>query len=235
VSSKDVNTNKVFQDSPKEDFILCPDCEHYLGIVEGQAADTYLNWREKVHTGEFQEYLVVKDLTLVHCMSADPNVLRLLVYSMFWRASISGHPLFERYRLAPGLEESLRGALLEMKSPTTLDFLLKLGEKALSTEPHVCLHPYACLTARSFMDGTANILAALKARDPASLNVDRFGFLLYERLGSIEDPFFVAGSNTFEGENKIMVLSEAAWDEIMVKRPTGMVVKEMMARRWKEQ
>ena len=126
-------------------------------------------------------------------------------------------------------------ALLAMKSPTSEGFLEKLEEDRLQKlEQASCLvHPYACLTARSFADGTANIVAAIKADNPASLNVDRFGFLLFDRL-SIEDPFFVAGSNYFEEERKIMVLSEAAWVEIMVKRPMDMVVKEMMAKRRKE-
>ena len=87
LSSEQPHTNKskVVQDSPKEDFILCPGCEHFLGILEGQAADTYQHWRQHVHIGKFQEYLMVKDLTIVQCDGANPRVLRLLVYSMFWR------------------------------------------------------------------------------------------------------------------------------------------------------
>jgi hypothetical protein len=90
------------------------------------------------------------------------------------------------------------------------------------------------LTAHSFADGTANAVAAVKAEDPASLNVDRFGFLLYKHRESIRDPFFFLGSNIYEADRKMMILSETLWYEIMVKRLVGIVVEEMKVKRGKQ-
>lgn len=216
--------SKIIQDSPKEHYILCPACEHYLGVLEGLAADTFLHWRDKVDSGEFEEHPFVEDLTIVFCNTTNAPALRLLVYSMFWRASISSHPVFQGYTLSPTLEGSLGATLLSMKSSTTGELLAKLSLH------QVALHPYACLTARTFPDETTNVVAGLQAGNQPSLNVDKFGFLLYGPGSNIADIYFSEGANTLLADRKLMVFSEPAWHNIMVEHPAALFAKSRLSK-----
>src|SRR5690625_1860216 len=44
---------KVIQDSPKEDYILCDDCESYFGVLETIAGRDLKNWKERYRSGEY--------------------------------------------------------------------------------------------------------------------------------------------------------------------------------------
>jgi hypothetical protein len=49
------------------------------------------------------------------------------------------------------------------------------------------------MTARTFHDETMNVVAAFQAGNQASLNADKFGFLLYGPGADIMDPYFWEG------------------------------------------
>ena len=216
---------KIIQDSPKENYILCEECEQYFSVLEGLSADVFKNWQSKVDAGEFAERKIEEYLSIVECTTANPRILRLLVYSMFWRASISSHHLFENYKLSSPLEESLRESLLLMKSLTPAQLEERLKNLTFS------FHPYSCITARSFEDESANVLAAINPGNPASLHVDRYGFLLFERKEDVKDPVFSRFGNNNENDLRILILAEQLWHELMVERPIKMVVEEVIAKR----
>ena len=62
---------KIIQDSIKDDFILCNDCEAYFGVIEGIASNTFLNWKQKVSIDEYTLYKINDDLNLLECMTAN--------------------------------------------------------------------------------------------------------------------------------------------------------------------
>lgn len=211
---------KVIQDSPKEDYILCTDCEHFFSIIEGLAADTFTNWRTHLGNKVFTEnQIIAEHLSEVDCGVNNASYSRLLVYSMFWRSSISSHPVFEAYRLDSCLEESLRTNLLAVKGNTRSVVTGKIATTGMA------LHPYTALTSRDFKDGTANSIAAVSDQVPASLNVDQFGFLLFPDQASITPEIIQPFSNIIATDHKFMVMGQDLWHSVMVERLMKEVVK----------
>ena len=211
---------KAIQDSPKENYILCDECESYLSIIEGLASDTFTKWQEKIVTGEFSRHTIKSVLDIVECENADAGTIRLFIYSLFWRVSISGHSLFTDFKLAPEFEEEIRQVLMSLKSLTRADFLQTLQTK----QPPV--YPFSMITAKSFADETANVLAGLYSYDPYCLLVDRFSFMLFREEGNVKSDLIKAFSNLRPADCKIMVFSEELWDTLMVKAPIQRVADQ---------
>lgn len=211
---------KIVQDSPKENYILCDECEAYFSLLETASAPSFKFWQAKVAAGHFKELTIKPYLKLVQLNVPEPVIMRLLVYSMFWRASISSLETFTNYKLDPDLEESLRSNLLEFKALTVADLDANVKGKK------VALHPYSVITAGSFKDETANVLAAINPGNPASLNVDKFGFYIYKDEKDISHNFMADFSNLKVNDNQIMVVSEQLWHEVMVKRPLEMAIEQ---------
>ena len=215
---------KTVQDSRKEDYILCSDCEHYFSIIEGLAADTFKNWRTHLAGRSFTEIPITPPhLSVVECGANIAMYSRLLVYSMFWRASISSHDVFRGYKLEGRLEESLRGNLHSVKAENRANVIAKIN----ATD--IILHPYTALTSRDFKDSTANSIAAINDQIPASLNVDQFGFLLFPDSASITPEIIAPLSNIVAVDHKIALIGADLWHSIMVER----LMKEVVKRGWK--
>lgn len=215
----------VIQDSPKEDFILCDGCESYLGLVESIAASVFREWSNKVVTGEFTERIVYDFFKIVDCLNSHPSIVRLLVYSIFWRVSISSIPLFDDYRLDSKIEENLRLAVLSKKSTASSEL------KDMILNEHVPIYPYTAMTAQSFADGTANILMALVSQIPAVLHVDRFVFVLYGSNSDVPTGLLSEFANLDDNDCKIAVVPETVWHEQMVQRPLHMAAEQERRRK----
>ena len=211
--------HEVIQDSPKEDYILCESCEAYFSVVEGYAADTFKNWQDKIQKGEYLKEIIVDDLNVVSCQSSNPNAVRLLIYSMFWRAGISSHELFDGYSPRSELMESLRQILLLFKSSNRKEF-----DDAIKKHP-LQIYPIGITTVEEMTDGSAAVLAAINDGNPCSLNVDKFGFLLFENAYDV--PLIIKDfTNINAVDCHFMVLSETLWHSLMVSRPLQLVAKQ---------
>jgi hypothetical protein len=110
--------------------------------------------------------------------------------------------------------------LLEFKALDNADLQANLGSKK------IILHPYSILTAESFRDETANMLAAINSGNPASLNVDKFGVILFKTEADISEQVMADFSNLKITDNQIMIVSEQLRHEVMVKRPLEMVAQQ---------
>lgn len=216
-----ISRPQKIQDSPKEDYILCDECEAYFSILETGSAPLYNDWSTKVMKGEFKITKLDDHFSFVECLSASASLNRLFVYSMYWRASISSHNLFSDYKLSESLEQSLKSILLDYKAITKAELIAKMGQKP------IYIHPYCVMTAESFEDETANVLAALNPGNPASLNVDRFGFLLFESVADLQDQITFDFSNKDDSDLKLMILSEQLWHELLVRRPLEMYAAQV--------
>lgn len=211
---------KSVQDSPKEDYILCDECEAYFSLLETASAPSFKLWQAKVAKGDLKIIPIHSYLKLVQLDSPDPIIMRLLIYSMFWRADISSLEIFENYHLDPDLGESLRSNLLEFKSLTNSDLQESIKIKQIT------IHTYATVTAEAFKDETMNVLAALNSGNPASLHVDKFGYFIFKTEKDIASNFMANFSNVKASDNQIMVLNEQLWYDVMVKRPLEMAAEQ---------
>jgi hypothetical protein len=220
---------RIIQDSPKEDYILCEECEAYFSILEGIARDTFINWQAWVDKGEYSLTPINEDLDIVECISADKKTILLFIYSIFWRASISSVQLFENVKIVQDFEEELRTTLLSYRRITKTDYL-----SALNASPSFKVFPTSIITARSFSDETPNMLFAPFSLDPYCLVVDRFSFMLYRSANEIKEDFIKDFSNLKIDDCRMMIFSEQLWHDTILKRPFELLVKQARARKNQE-
>ncbi len=109
--NKDAVGKKVrpYQDTPKESFILCSDCEEKFGEIERVFANEFFNKfkndRQKKQTIRLlsdngYEFFIPKNVNYVN--------FKLLFYSILWRADISSLNYFNDLELPDETTEHLR-------------------------------------------------------------------------------------------------------------------------------
>lgn len=220
------NKPKVIQDSPKEDYILCEECEAYFSVLEGIASDPFTNWQAKVGNGEFLLNKIIDGLDIVECNTADKKTIHLFNYSIFWRVSISSIDLFENVKIAQDFEDELRTILLNYKQTKRADYLT-----ALAATPNFKIFPTSIITAKSFIDDTANMLFVPFSYDPYCIVVDRFSFMLFKTADEIKQDFIKDFSNIKIDDCRMMIFSEQLWHDTILKRPFELLAKQAIERK----
>jgi hypothetical protein len=208
------NNFKIIQDSPKENYILCEECESYFGILERITCDNFINWKEKVVNGEFSLKNLIKHIDILDSQNNENKAsVTLLVYSIFWRVSVSSLPIFKNLKISHDFETDLRMLLLNYKSIKKVMFLSKLGKN-----PIFRFFPYIIITAKSFIDETANILCAPSSSDHYNIIVDRFSFILFKTFNEIKSDLLREFCNISCNKFKMIVFSEKLWYDTVIKR-----------------
>jgi len=215
---------KIIQDSPKEDFILCEDCESFFGILEGISSTTFSNLKDKIENGEYLLQSTQFGLEYVDVSTADKSTIFLLIYSVFWRASISGLDFFENFKLSPNFEEELRVILLNYKQTKKIDYL-----NFLKGNPNFKVFPTSIITAKSFKNQTENILYAPESIAPYCLVIDQFGFMLFSHSNEIEHKIVQTTSNLTLDDCKIMIFPIELWLSTIVKPPLEILAKKIVS------
>ena len=217
---------KVIQDSPKEDYILCEECEAYFSVLEGIASDTFINWQAHVDKGEYSLKHIIYGLDIVECNTADKRTIHLFIYSIFWRVSISGIDLFENIKIAQDFEDELRTTLMSYRQSKRADYL-----NVLNAITNFKIFPTSIMTAESFIDETANMLFAPFSYDPYCLVVDRFSLMLFRTPDEIKIDFIRAFSNLKIDDCRLMIFSEQLWHDTILKRPFELLAKQAIDRK----
>jgi hypothetical protein len=222
-SEKMINKKpRIIQDSIKNDYLLCEDCEAYFGVIEGIASDTFLNWKQKVISSEYSLTKIIDDLDVLECLTTNKKNIYLLIYSIFWRATISEDAFFENVKITPELEEELRIILLNHKSIKKTEYLGKLNGNV-----NFKVFPVSIMTCKSFTNASANMLFAPLSYDPFCLVVDQFSFLLFRTSEEITVGFVKEFSNIKITDCRMMVFSEKLWKSIILERPIEVFVKQV--------
>lgn len=191
------------QDSPKERYILCEECEAFFSVLEGIASDTFINWKFKVGNDQYSMNKVIDGLDIVECNTADKKTVFLFIYSIFWRVSVSAIEDFKNLKISNDFEEELRRTLMAYKQINKADYLSTLG-----VTPVFEIFPSTIMTAKSFIDETANILFAPFSYDPNCITVDRFKFMLFRMVDDVKPDIFKSLSNLKIDDCRIMIFSE---------------------------
>lgn len=212
---------RITQDSPKENYLLCDECEAYFGVIEGITSGVFTNWRGRLNNGDFISKPVIPGVSILECNNIDHRVVYLLIYSIFWRVSISEDGLFREYKLDPTFEDELRLLLLRYKQTKKSDFI-----NSLDQAPNVNIFPVTIITAESFIDETANILFAPLSRDPYCLVVDKFSFMLSRTNADIDIDFFRSCTNFAVNECKMLVFSPQLWYNSILKEPFRIMAEQ---------
>ena len=193
VNGRMTNTGKApeSQDTPKEDYILCPTCESGIGEWERQFANYFFH---RVKT---------EDYCRQHPDIASPNgyyyrriegveykQFKLAWYSIFWRATISLLPYFADLRPAPGHVETLRAILCG-----EMDFVDL---------------PLVVFTADSDIDPTKNVIYAIsKSEDESIIWANEYLAFLNHEPGS--DNRFADIALTDPSAMRLGILKYSQW------------------------
>jgi hypothetical protein len=214
---------RVIQDSPKEDYILCEECEAYFSVLESIASQVFGNWQQKVAIGEFSlnKNKIINDLQILECNSAHKPTVHLFTYSIFWRVSISSYPLFKNFKITDDFEEELRQVLIFHRHTNKNDYL-----NALATNPNFKIYPWSVISAKSFVDDTANMLFAPFSYDHYCIVIDRFSFILFRTADDIKKYSIREFSNLQVGDCRMMILSQQLWHNIIVENTYNLLVKQ---------
>lgn len=211
---------KRIQDSPKENYILCEECEAFFSVLEGIASDTLINWQAKIENGDFFLNNIADDLDIVEFNTADKKAIHLFNYSVFWRVSISCIDLFENIKLTQDFEDELRTILLTYKQTKRIAFI-----NALTAAPNFKIFPTSIITVKSFLDETSNILFVPFSYNPYCIVVDKFSFMLFKTAEEIKLDSIKAFSNIKIDDCRMMIFSEQLWYDIILKKPFELLVK----------
>lgn len=102
---------KKVQDIPKENNILCTDCEKRIELLETFVAPKFERLRR---FREFPNDFLQKSSTggvYLEWTDLHPTLFKLFIFSMMWRASISKLEAFRSFKLSDSAEEELRSFL----------------------------------------------------------------------------------------------------------------------------
>ncbi len=146
---------QIVQDTPKEDYILCPTCESYFSILENIIANKIHNklWLAE-HQGQFQPERHPSGIIINYCNEVDPIIWRLLIYSILWRCSISSSLICNDFKLNPDEEKTLSDILNQFNTIDQEILFNLVNEKRLSF-PTI---PFLIVSADSFSNRTLNML-----------------------------------------------------------------------------
>ncbi len=125
------------QDTPKENFIFCTNCEKRFEIIETYFASII----KDIHNynalpNKFRH--IIKD-KIIECDNINAILFRLFVFSLIWRTSVSNLNEFEKFKIPNEIEEKLRQFLDSHLDITLQGLLSSVDSKEQTTEYHICL------------------------------------------------------------------------------------------------
>lgn len=112
----------IKQNSPTEDYILCSECEQYIGILEREFANNVYNILIEPAYQELFEDEKTSGQVIRYCRSMNPIIVNLFIQSILWRCAISDHVSFASFKLPHEHEEGLRQSLINYKATELKSF-----------------------------------------------------------------------------------------------------------------
>ena len=163
VSSAAGKLGQKIQDSPKEDYILCTECEELFSVAERYVANSFYNLYK--NPAALADFTIIEnkvdELDNMLAAKVHPILFKLFIYSLVWRASISNHAIFSNFKLKAQDEENLRQVLndyLHATEKATVDYWAE-NENAFKALP------FNIVTTLDSSDATSNMIAPFDAED----------------------------------------------------------------------
>ncbi|PZP51636.1 MAG: hypothetical protein DI598_02725 [Pseudopedobacter saltans] len=130
---------RKIQDTPKENNILCSNCEHRIEIIETIFSKFFreihsyksLNEKFKIFQKGAQEY--------IECKNINPTLFKLFIYSLVWRSSISNLFEFQSFKLNKNNEDEIRTILNSNLKSNKAELFENLNRIQDFTPYHNCI------------------------------------------------------------------------------------------------
>lgn len=103
-------TGKAFkiQDTPKEDNILCEECERRFEFIETLFSRKITSINNFTNLKNDFDIVVLGKNKILECLKVNPTSFKIFIYSLIWRASISKLEAFDKFKLPNEVEDNLR-------------------------------------------------------------------------------------------------------------------------------
>jgi hypothetical protein len=132
---------RKIQDIIKEDYLLCPECEKGISIVESY---TSLRLERFNNLRYFQDYQLFKhgSFEFFECLKLDNKVFNIFIYSIIWRVSISESYSFKSLKLDQEDQEKLRSVLEKYIYSSQEELFSNLKDfNVITGHSHVLIRP----------------------------------------------------------------------------------------------
>ncbi|AEA44973.1 hypothetical protein [Fluviicola taffensis] len=223
-SSNPINHPKhTIQDSPKENYILCPECEDYFSLLETICSDVFNTWKQKSNNGEYTLTSYKKLFSIVFFKTMNSKVFRLMIYSIFWRSSVTNHAVFNRFQIIPEIEEKIRESLVLHKSVNKSEL-----QKVFLSMNKIPLYPISIITSETFKDQTSNLIFASPRRDVYLIIMDQFSLMMFENDSKVTEELFRLSSNMEVEDCKMLVFKEETWMMNIVQPILDLIAKSIV-------
>jgi hypothetical protein len=153
--SKDKRKRKV-QDTFKEDFVLCTQCEKSLSVLESYCS---LRLGRIGNNRFFTQFntIIAGQFEMVECKELDIKIFNLFIYSIVWRISVSTNVAFTSFNLENSDLEQLRKILANNIAPSQSGLMSKIKNlTSLPAHGHVMIRPKKILRPPSSMMSAAS-------------------------------------------------------------------------------
>jgi hypothetical protein len=157
--------NRKIQDTPKQDFILCTNCEKRLEILETIFSLIITEIHKYKHLPNKFSLLQLGTQQYIECTDIHPTLFKLFIYSLVWRASISNLFEYQPFTLDSQDEEVIRSFLDSNLKISKANLILNLESIGNIPSYHSCIikPKEKLISSRGIfsvcsMSGTAHIL-----------------------------------------------------------------------------
>jgi len=145
------------QDTLKENYIFCPDCERGFSIFE-----TYCSFRlERFNDYKYRsQYNRIKrgKFEYFECKELDIRIFNLLIYSIVWRVSVSESYAFGAFKLPNNEENALRILMKNYIKPTQTELFDHINKlDFLPNHSHIIIRPKKKLRPPNSMISAASL------------------------------------------------------------------------------
>ncbi|WP_435254522.1 hypothetical protein [Tenacibaculum sp. A30] len=130
---------RKIQDTPKENFILCKNCEKRLEYLETlisrkiTSINNYNNLNDKFKIKEYGKNKILE------CLNINPIGFKLFIFSIVWRTSVSSLPEFETFKLDDKTENELRLLLDKTLKNSHSELVNSISKTNDFTNFHYCV------------------------------------------------------------------------------------------------
>lgn len=225
VSSTADKLGQKIQDSPKEDFVFCSECEAKFSIIERYVANAFYNrYDNPAFSSEFSKIKGSGDeLDVMIAKNINPIMFKLFIYSLLWRASISTHEVFANFKLKATDEDNLRLLLNSYLHHNEAETIRYCDKNAMAFE----YLPFNIVTTLESVDKTSNMIAPFDAGEGRILIfANEFIIIIYLDWNA---PDMGAPSFNF-GEQQVClgVISLDEWQGLL-SNPVSMLVNSRLS------
>jgi len=159
----------VYQDSPKEDYLFCNECEKYISFIEHPASHFLENFHADNISLSEQKIVESSGVFVKSDFPFNPIIFHLFFYSLIFRSSISNHEAFVFYSLDKKDEEHLRVQLMKYFALDNPSFVLKLNQNRIE------MLDYALVTCANYPTDTFGGIAARNLKkSPSFICANKF-------------------------------------------------------------